>query len=349
MNQKINNKCFSCIIFFISEYMFLGTGFNQILTESKNNSLICLIIGFIVSIILFKFIINIFNYESNLNIIEKVDKIYGKVFGKIINYILLITILFLFIYTLWNTQIYIQNKYLDKTPNYVILILFLLPIIYVINKGFNTFTKLSLMIFIISLIEIFLVFIGIIPYIEIDNYKPLFNSSFICSIKSIYYFVSFFISPIYLILLLPKSNIDKKDHFNFFYVLSFLNIFLLAASIIGTFSVELSSILNYPEFVLVKKINYFNFIQHIENILSTQWLYTMFIFATMCLFYIKTFFENKKINIKLLYFLIFISFIISLNLFTNTTLGYNFIHTYYHIISFFILMFIIITNILIKN
>ena len=154
---------------------------------------------------------------------------------------------------------------------------------------------------------------------------------------------------IYYYFLNSPQNINKiKSSSIFFILISFFNILFLIIAIIGTFSIELASTLNYPEFVLVKKINYFNFIEHIENILSTQWLYTLFMFASLCTFYIKVFLENKKISNIFLYLIILISSFFSLKLFNNTTIGYNFIKSYYHVISLLILLFLIISNIIIK-
>lgn len=353
MNKKINYKSFASLIFFLSESMFLGTGFNQIFNTSKNNSIISCVIGIIFGLIFFYMYYKISVYESDLDITKKIEKLYGKILGNIINIIIVIATILFFIYNLWNTEVYIQNKYLDLTPNYIIVILFLIPIIYSINKDFKIISKLSMIIYIITLIEIILSIFGLVSYLEIDNYKPLFNASLIDTLKGSFYFISFFFTPLFLLLIVPKNSLDKPKFINRnmieFFIFSCTNLLLLICLMIGVFGVELLSTLNYPEFVLIKKINYFNFIEHIENILASQWLYSLFISATICMLYIKKYFENKNIKITFLYIIIIISAIISLYLFKSSTNGYNFIKDYYHIcFSVPFLSLLIISNILIK-
>lgn len=330
MNTKISNKGFSSLIFFVSESMFLGVGITQILNSSKQSSPFSIILGSIIGIIVLYFFLKLFNYEKDLTIFEKLEKLYGKIIGNILNILLVILFALYFIYTLWSIQIYIQNKYLDKTPSIIILILFLIPTIYAVNKGIKTMSKLSLIIFIITVIEILLSIFGLINYVEFDNLKPFFNNPFSNVLKNALYFVSYLLTPSFMLLTVPKNQIENQNkldkHIILFYIFGCINFFLLFSFIICVFGVELSSLFYYPEFTLLKKINYLDFIQHVENILSTQWLFSLFISGIMSLYYVNEYTHHKNINNKVVYYLfILISLILSTMLFKNTTLGYNFV------------------------
>ncbi len=290
MNNKIGNKSFSSLIFLISQSMFLGVGFTQILNSSRQNTPSAIIIGTIIGMFVLYLFLKVFNYEKDLTIFEKIEKLYGKILGNIINILLVILFSFYFIYTLWSIQIYIQNKYLDKTPSIIILLLFLIPVVYSVNKNIKTISKVSFILFIISLVEIILSIFGLTSLLEIDNLKPFFELPFSTILKNSLYFVAYFLTPVFLSLTIPKNQMDnpkKLDKYIYiFYILGCINFILLFIFIIGIFGIELSSLFYYPEFTLVKKINYFDFIEHVENILSTQWLFSLFMSAVMSLLFI---------------------------------------------------------------
>lgn len=354
MNTKISNKGFSSIIFLISQSMFLGVGLTQILNSSNQNSPIAIILGFILGFIVLYLFLKIFNYEKDLTIFEKFEKLYGKVLGNIINILLVLLFAFYFIYTLWSIQIYIQNKYLDKTPSIVILILFLLPVVYSVNKDIKTIAKVSLILFIITIIEIILSIFGLTSILEIDNLKPFFETPFSTILKDSMYFISYLFTPIFLMLSIPKNRIENSKMLNksiiLFYIISCIDFILLFTFIIGVFGIELSKLFYYPEFTLVKKINYFDFIEHVENILSTQWLFSLFMSATMGLLFVKKYLNHKKIDKKIIYYgFIIISLFLSTMLFKNTTIGYTLIKKYFSILySIPLLILIIISLIIIK-
>lgn len=357
MYTKVSNKGFASLIFFISQSMFLGIGIPQILSSSKQNSPYSIILGFILGFIILYLFMKIMNYEKDLNIFEKMEKLYGKILGNIINLLLFLLFSFYFLYTLWSVQLYIQNKYLDKTPSIIILILFLIPTIYSVNKGIKTISKLSLIIFMISIIEIFLCIFGLTGFVEINNLKPFFEVPILKILKNSLYFISYFLTPIFMLSIVPKNKLENSDKINktisIFYIIGCINFLLLFIFIIGVFGIELAELFYYPEFTLIKKINYFDFIQHVENILSSQWLFSLFITEVMSLLFSKEYLVQKKIYKKSIYYiLIAVALVFSTMLFKNTTIGYDLVKKYFSIIysiPIFILVIVSVILILFKK
>ncbi len=354
MNTKISNKGFSSLIFFTSQAMFLGVGITQIINSSKQNSPLVVILGSILGLCVLYLFLKLFNYEKDLNIFLKLEKLYGKVIGNILNILLVLLVAFYFIYTLWSIQIYIQNKYLDKTPSIIILILFLIPIIYSISKDIKTISKLSLIIFIIAIFEILLSIFGLVNLIEIDNLKPFFDTTFSNILKNSLYFVSYFLTPTFMLLTVPKNQIENQKSLNkhiiIFYIFGCINFLLLFTFIIGIFGSELASLFYYPEFTLLKKINYFDFIQHVENILSTQWLFSLFISGVTSLYYVNKYLNYKNINKKIfLYIFVLVALIISTMLFKNTTIGYNLVRNYFVFIYSIPILILVIISVIISK
>ena len=88
MNTKINNVGFSSILFFTSQVMFLGLGITQILNSCKTGSIISVILGSLIGYFLLPIFIKFYDIEKDLTLFQKLEKLYGKFFGKIINFIL---------------------------------------------------------------------------------------------------------------------------------------------------------------------------------------------------------------------------------------------------------------------
>ncbi len=355
MNTKISNKGFASLLYFLSQSMFLGVGITQILNSSEQSSPLSIILGFLIGFLILYFFIKLFNYEKDLDLFKKIEKLFGKTFGNILNIILVLLFILYFIYTLWSIQLYIQNKYLDKTPSIIILLLFLMPVIYSVNSGVKTICKVSLIIFFIAIIEILLSIFGLTSFIEIDNLKPFFTIPFSTILKNSLYFISYFLTPIILMLTIPKNQIENQNKLNKriigFYIFGCINFLLLFTFIISIFGIELAKLFYYPEFTLIKRINYFDFIQHVENILSTQWLFSLFISSVMSLFFIKSYLNHKNIDRKKIYYpLIIIILIISTMLFKNTTIAYDIVKNYFvFIYTIPIFLLIIISLIVVKR
>ena len=123
MNKKIGHKGFASLLFFLSQEIFLGVGLTRILSISEQNSWISILIAFIIGFIFLNMIMYVMNYKKDLNVFEKIDILFGK-FSKIINFILFSLVTLYFMFSLWNLSIYIQNKFLDQTPKFLIMFLF---------------------------------------------------------------------------------------------------------------------------------------------------------------------------------------------------------------------------------
>ena len=334
MNTKISNKGFSSIIYFTTQVMFLRVGTTQILNSAQGGSIYSIILGIIFSLLLLIFIIKLCNYKKDLSLFEKIEKLYGKTLGNLINIFLLIIFTMFFIYLLWSINSYVQNKYLDQTPSYIILLLFIIPVVWCASLNMKVIAKVSFSVFVVSLIMIIFAISNLTMMIDIENFKPFFNTPVITILKNALVFTAYFVTPTFMMITVPKNIIHDSENLTktvtIFYLLSAINYLLIFIFIIGIFGIDLAKIFSYPEYSLMKKINYFDFIQHVENIATIQFLYCLFISNVMSLNFIKEYLKYKKIYKKsLFYTIIFICFIFSLYLFKNTTIGYNFIKKYY--------------------
>ena len=350
MNLKIGNKEYASILFFISETLFLSVGLSEILTLSKNDSIISGIIGIILSFIFLYIILKFNDYEKNLNIFEKIDKLYGKYIGAFINILIVILSSFYFSYVLWSQNVYVQNKYLEETSPIITTLFFMLPVILLVRSNMKTISKVSIAIFFITIIELLFSYFNLYPKIDFNNFKPILSTNINNILLSSIKYASYSITPVIFLLVIPKNNIDKPDKLNkYFYIfnlVSGIKFILTISFLIGIFGIDLSKLFYYPEYSLMKKINTLNFIQNVQNILTVNSIYNLLISEVLSLYFIKIYFEYKNINKIFLYILIILLTIISINLFNNSTIGYNFIKDYIlYIFTIPIFLIIIICNI----
>ena len=352
--MKINNIGYSSIIFFITETMFLHIGLTEILNSAETNSIYSVLLGGLISILVLYFIIKLFNYKKDLNIFVKIEIIFGKLIGNIINLFLVLLIILYFTYSLWSINTYVQNKYLDSTPSFIIILLFLIPVVLSQVKGIKTISKASLILLLITTLIIAFSIFNLYSSIDIDNFKPFFYKSFFIVLKNAFIFSSYFVTPVFMILVTPKdniyNNINLTRKITFFFIISIINLLLLFIFIIGIFGIDLAKILSYPEYSLMKKINFFDFIQHIENISTIEWLFSIFITSSFSLNFIKEYLNYKKINNIIYFFIIIVCFLLALVLFNNTTIANNMIKKYFILIYYIpILIILISSNILKRN
>ena len=350
MNLKIGNKEYSSILFFISETLFLSVGLSEILSLSKNDSIIAGIIGIILSFIFLYIVLKFNDYEKDLNIFEKIDKLYGKYIGTFINIFLVILSSFYFSYVLWSQNVYVQNKYLEETSPIVTTLFFMLPVILLVRSNMKTISKVSIAIFFITILELLFSYFNLYSKIDFNNFKPILNTSFKDIIISSIKYASYSITPVIMLLTVSKNEIEYPKDLNknlyIFNLISGIKFLLTISFLIGIFGIDLSKLFYYPEYSLMKKINTLNFIQNVQNILTVNSIYNLLISEVLSLYFIKTYFKYKNINNIFLYIIIIILTIISINLFSNSTQGYNFIKNniiYLYTIPIFILL--IISNI----
>lgn len=350
MNLKIGNKEYSSILFFISETLFLSVGLSDILNNSLNDAIISGIIGIILSFIFLYLILKFNDYEKDINIFGKLDKLYGKLIGNIISIILVLLSILYFIYLLWSQNIYVQNKYLEETSSIITTLFFLLPVLYLVKKDMKVISKVSIAVFFVTILELSFSYLNLFNKIDLNNYLPIFNTKINNILISSIKYASYSITPVIFLLVTPKNSINNPDKLNrnlyIINLISGIKFIIVVSFLIGIFGIDLSKLFYYPEYSLIKKINTLNFIQNVQNILTINSIYKLLISEVLSLFFIKSYFEYKNYNKIIFYIMIIISVLFSINLFSNSTIGYNFIKDYFiFIYTIPIFLLIIISNI----
>lgn len=346
--NKISTKEIFIFAFILSVFMFPGFGNTFILEAGRNSSVITSIIGFLLGYIPLFLILSISKQTDKKNIFElNIERF--KILGHILNILLALSIIYMIITSMWASVNFIVSQFLTKTSYYLVLLSMCLIGSITITKGIEVIGRTSIVLFIFFVGTIIFSWLFSLPNFDTNNLFPIIDINSKNFIKSTLMYTSLSSLPLITLLFLRKNDIVDKEKFNKRIILGYtiaafvLIIFFLL--IILTFGIDLSILFGYPEYALFKKINAFNFIQRIENIISITIFITSFIsFSLLNTFlteYIKTTFkvkEKKKTNIISI-LLVFIIPYISTYLFINKKILFIYTkYTYYSLAIFIVLI-----------
>lgn len=355
IKNKLDNFDVGTLNYFITRAFLTGYLFHSLLKLIKQDSWMMPLFGFIVGIIFICLIIYIFNYKPELNFPEKLITLFNKKIGTILIIIFCLFTFFMCSLTYLNINNFIHGQFLSKTPILAIAIMLMIAIFYLLTKGLNTISKTGNILFYIAMILFFISFLGLFPFFQIDNLKPIFNSSANNYLEALDCFYAFNIVPIIFLTIIPKNKINnpklKKTLFLSF-LLSCITMFSVMFATISSFGYELASLYKYPEFHVLKNISLIGLEARIESILIIQCIFDFFIFIVLTIYFIANSINSliKFKNINILYIILCSILLFVANYFSkyNVYLG-DFALNYVHPgITIFSIIFILIICIKIK-
>ena len=322
IRNKLNNFDVGTLNYFITRAFLTGFLFNALLNLIRQDSWIIPILGIIIGIIFTLLIIYIFNYKPNLNFAEKLTSLFNRKLGSILTIIFCIFCFFMCTLTYLNLNNFIHGQYLSKTPTIAISIVCIIAIFYTLTKGLNTIAKTGNILFYIAMILFFISFLGLLPFIKIENLKPFFTSKPNNYIESLNCFYSFNIVPMLFLTILPKDKINNpklKKTLILSFLLSSFTMFIVMFSTLASFGYELTSLYKYPEFHVLKNISLMGLEARIESILIIQCIFDFFMFVVLTIYFIANSIRsisNYK-NINLLYGILCTLLVILTNYFSR--------------------------------
>lgn len=354
MSKKIDSTEFTSLFILTFLSSSIGLSLYTTIKYASINSYIGVLISFITSIIPLLIFIFILNYKQEQNIKEKINHLYGKYLGTIINYTLIRLFFIVAITVLFNLSNFIVSQYLSDTNILYIMILLSVTLYFSLNKGIETISRISSIFTLIFLILLIIAIFSVKKEIDINNLKPFLEDGINGPIKAGLINSLLTIIPCFSLLIIPKQNITNNNkvikHIIIGYIISSIILFLISIisnSILGEYLIQ---IYQYPAYISLKKASLFNFIDKIENFFSLAWILSSFIGIITSLYYIKeTITKSNKqiINIPLIIILVIVSY----KLFKNNTIFDNYIIKYYpiNLLSILIIFIIISITIIIRK
>lgn len=311
--ERINNFGIYTIVLSLCNSAFYGAFSSYILYKTKTDSFISIIIGFVISLILSKIILYLFNKYPNKKFVDRNNN------SKLINIIYVILSMFLYSLLVLRLSTFLSNQYLINTPNYLILLFTVLITYYTSSKGIETIIRVSIITFYIS-ISIFLFdILSLVPQINIENFYPIYITNIKDILTTSILFSIYFITPLLYLNGIKKSQIINNSKFNKYYYLSLFSSLIIILinmfTTIGVSGIDVNNLFDYPVYTTLKRIHLFSFLDSMENISIMLWMLFIINTCNMNLFFIRniiySIFKKGKIISLLIIIICFISSLFS--------------------------------------
>lgn len=336
--KKISNFNLISLMIIILFTTVYGEGIYVIIKESGIDAYIGVLFSIIISIpflLIFNFL---FNYEPSLNIFEKNKKLFKYSF--IPNLIFVLFSILISCIQFFNLTNFLVSQFLSETNPFIIGFIFSVLIIYLCSKDLSSLFKTSTIFLIINFNLFFISILGLFNEFSFKNLFPILENGiyfpFISAIKI--FLIN--ICPLFLVLFVPKDkiiNYNKNNTFISYFVYIILSLLMLIFTI-GVLGGDLVKLYQYPEYIVLRRINFLNFLTRIENILFIQWIFGLFILMSFSAFIVKEKLKFKYSNIIIGLLIL----ILSLNCFKSLTIFNEFMYYTYPFISFIFVIYIII-------
>lgn len=291
----MNQKKQYALSFFLGETFCLGFGYSLLFSYTGKDSWISMLLGFFLGYI---FIFLLEKAKKRTYQYPLKHPFLWSISSVVIHGFLYTQILFIF-------QTFASSFYLPNSPIWFLS----LPIPFLVFKigrsGYKCVGKLAELLFVFALFLLVVVFIGVIPSVHINSFLPVYTTDFWSILKGAFLVAMFISTPYYLFLFVPLENVGFKKN----YMISCLLLFTLGVLILSVLGPNLIKAYRYPEYVLLKEIKLFNFIEKIENIISLLWLYFLCLSLALCGVNIKSSLYGPKKDIIFFIVLILLYFL----------------------------------------
>lgn len=352
--EKLTSLQFSCLIAFPLLALFSGIGTHNTIKLTGVDSYIAVLISYLIGLLPLGLFLSIFNYKKELDIKEKINYLFGKYIGPLINFIINILVLAIGVVLIYNISNFAISQFLAETPLLVFMILIGLILIYNVSLGIETISKVATIFLAIICFLTIISTTGVLPDFEFSNIQPVLENGLTNPLKGSLILTLTNVVPIFLLLIVPRNKIESKakihKHLFLFYSLAFLFMFLALLLTLGSLGIYLSDLYQYPEYTVLKKISLFGFIDRIENVIYIKWILSSFICLSLVIYYIQQ--TVKKTSKKLVPTIITgIIIFLSLWIFKNNVIFYKVILNIFPYLCLFLLCIYIIIgiNILIRK
>ena len=175
--KKISYLEIASIVIIQTVTTFFGISVSILKEGAGINSWLSALISYIIGFIPLLMIIYISNYRQDLKLHDKINNLFGNKIGFCINLILSLILISLAITLLYNINNFILSQFLYRTPFLISCSLFMILIIYSVNKGINVITKSAMLLLIIN-IALYTINIGsLIQHVDLTNFLPLLKEN----------------------------------------------------------------------------------------------------------------------------------------------------------------------------
>ena len=279
------------IIYFLTQSLFLGFGISILFSISSKDcyigALLGLLIGFVIIYLYSKFL----ELKKKRNLKEILKQ--NKILGIFVYLLLIIASYILLIYSLVIYKVFVASFMLIKTPEILLLIPIVIFGTYGAFKGLTVINRVAESLIPLALGLAAFAFLGIVGLFDSSNFLPILTTTPTNFFKTAITFAGISTFPN----LLTIHYQEKPKYMLTTYSLTCLLIIATIIYINGILGEEIVHIYRFPEYMVLKQLKLFQFIEKVENILSIAWIFNIFILLMTSIHSIKELLPNKKSKI----------------------------------------------------
>lgn len=289
----ILKKQYCILSFYLTRTLFLAGAFHLLCKIGKND----VILGSTLGMLLGYFILFLFYRHGN---VSKSLKVCISIFIVLLSFL--------------SSTLLTNSFLLYTTPTLVLLIPLVLVMICSNRLEITGISRSTEVFHLFTFIIIFVSWFGLLKIVRIGNILPIFQTKMIDMIKCIVIFASVSLLPNLLLL-------EYKKNYSFLeigkgYILGCLSIIAILFFILSIYGYEYASILRFPEYMILKRIHFMNYINNIENILVMEWILNAIITLMVCSYVLYTTL-SKRIYYSVLVLLCFITRFVFMKYYAN--------------------------------
>ncbi len=276
------------IIYFLTQSLFLGFGISILFSISSKDcyigALLGLLIGFVIIYLYSKFL----ELKKKRNLKEILKQ--NKILGIFVYLLLIIASYILLIYSLVIYKVFVASFMLIKTPEILLLIPIVIFGTYGAFKGLTVINRVAESLIPIALGLAAFAFLGVVGLFDTTNFLPILTTTPSNFFKTAITFAGISTFPN----ILTIHYQEKPKYMLTTYSLTCLLIIATIIYVNGILGEEIVHIYRFPEYMVLKQLKLFQFIEKVENILSIAWIFNIFILLMTSIHSIKELLPNKK-------------------------------------------------------
>ena len=276
------------IIYFLTQSLFLGFGISILFSISSKDcyigALLGLLIGFVIIYLYSKFL----ELKKKRTLKEILKQ--NKILGIFVYLLIIIASYILLIYSLVIYKVFVASFMLIKTPEILLLIPIVIFGTYGAFKGLTVINRVAESLIPIALGLAAFAFLGVVGLFDTTNFLPILTTTPSNFFKTAITFAGISTFPN----ILTIHYQEKPKYMLTTYSLTCLLIIATIIYINGILGEEIVHIYRFPEYMVLKQLKLFQFIEKVENILSIAWIFNIFILLMTSIHSIKELLPNKK-------------------------------------------------------
>ncbi|MBH5319755.1 endospore germination permease [Paenibacillus sp. GSMTC-2017] len=286
--EKVSGRQFGILVALFSigtTILIVPSGLAE---EVSQDSWLAAILGVGLGLLLVMLFNAVGSLYPNKSLVEMMETLFGLWIGKAAGLIFVFFTIVTASELIYFTGNFLTTMIMPETPVEAINIVLASVVVMGARLGIETLTRAAEMLFPLFVVLFLVLVIFVSPQIDLDNIKPIMETSTTSLIKASLFFASTFaFTPIVLLMIFPVSVNRLKEGRVAFYtglLTAGIVLIIIIALCILVLDADTTARQTYPSYSLAKKINVGNFLQRIEIVMAGLWFISMY-FKMSCYFY----------------------------------------------------------------